>query len=112
MASLDKADWLDGRSELRRRLGRGSQGDVWDAFDHDLKRPCAVKRLASLDPAAHRRLAGEFARLARLDHPSLVRAYELREVAAPPRPEREFAPGRPYFTSELVDGRPPAAHLG
>jgi len=109
MARPATSDWLDGRFELRKRLGAGAEGTVWEAYDHDAGRVCAIKLLTHLTRAARHRLAGEFLRLARVDHPALVPVYELRQVAHPPRPASAFAPGTSYFTSERVLGRPPRA---
>ncbi len=51
---------------------------------------------ASLDEEARQRLRWEFAVLAAIEHPHLVRVFDL-----------DSADGRPFFTCELCDGPPP-----
>jgi serine/threonine protein kinase len=68
------------RYEMVARLGRGAMGDVWHAVDTDLDRPCAVKQLKSellIYASARRRFQREAKVLARLDHPRVVRVYDI-----------------------------------
>jgi len=83
----------DGRYALRRRLGAGSFGSVYEVFDHELAAVLALKVLDRTDPGSIYRFKQEFRELAEVSHPNLVRLHELTS-----RAERWF------FTMELVDG--------
>lgn len=64
------------------RLGRGGMGVVYRAWQTALHRDVAVKVLSpelAAMPAAHERLVEEARAVARLEHPHIVRLYELRE---------------------------------
>jgi tetratricopeptide (TPR) repeat protein len=69
-----------GRFTLTRELGRGAMGEVWAAHDPELDREVAVKLLrldALLDGDGQARLRREAQAMARLNHPNVVRIYEL-----------------------------------
>lgn len=103
-----------GRFELVRKLGHGSMGEVWAARDSELEREVALK-LIRLRPGAigaeeRLRLRREAQAMARLNHPNVVKIYELgtadderlfcamelvagvtlREYLATPRPWRDI----------------------
>ncbi len=87
---------LAGRYELGAELGRGAMGTVYEAFDRDLQRPLALKTLRGAEPDDLYRLKSEFRALAGLNHPNLVRLYELVVEG-----------DRGFFTMERVqDGLP------
>ena len=90
-----EADAFEGteRFVVRRRLGAGSFGTVYEAFDRERKGSVALKVLRETDPMAIYRFKKEFRALADVRHPNLVELYELMNEA-----ERWF------FTMELVDG--------
>jgi hypothetical protein len=71
-------------------------GAVYEARDRELNRRVAVKTLLRLDPGSLYLFKQEFRTLAKLQHPNLVRLYDL--VAS----EGEGV----FFTMELVQGRP------
>ncbi len=79
--------------QLLKRLGAGSMGVVYAAFDRQRGETVALKTLFDRDSAAVFRLKQEFRALADLTHPNLVVLYEL--IAQP---------GDWFFTMELVDG--------
>jgi len=68
---------LDGRFEIRRLLGSGSFGVVYEAFDRQRNRVVALKTLARADAESVTRFKREFRSLAELRHPNLASMYEL-----------------------------------
>jgi serine/threonine-protein kinase len=84
-----------GRFVLKRRLGRGGMGEVFAGEDVQLGRPVAIKvvRGDTDHPAYHARLMREAQALARLEHPNIVRVYEVNSDH-----------GRLFVAMELVDG--------
>ncbi|WP_307801140.1 serine/threonine-protein kinase [Actinomadura violacea] len=98
---------IDGRFELRGRLGSGGMGTVWRAFDLALHREVALKevRLAGSDAAQddpavaemmRERVMREARALARLHHPNVVTIHHI--VDSPDMPH-------PWLVMELVQGR-------
>ena len=68
---------LSSRFELRGRLGSGSMGVVYRAFDRELGREVALKTLRAEDPNLFYSLKEEFRAAASIVHPNLVELYEL-----------------------------------
>ena len=94
---LAAADLLSGRWRLDRRLGAGADATLFAATDLRDDRVVALKILHStLGDGARQRLRWEFAVLAAIEHPHLVRVFDL-----------DSADGRPFFTCELCDGDAP-----
>jgi eukaryotic-like serine/threonine-protein kinase len=84
---------LPARFEVTGRLGQGSFGTVYDAFDREQGRTVAVKILRHAHPDSLFRFKQEFRVLTNLRHPNLVELYEL------------FESGQLwFFTMELVRG--------
>jgi serine/threonine protein kinase len=82
--------------ELRRQIGRGGMGFVFEARQASLDRSVAIKVLAphlSNDPQFAARFEAEAAALARLAHPNIVSIYE-----------RGRCGDRLYFVMEFVAG--------
>ena len=86
---------LDGY-ELRRVLGRGAMGVVFEGYEAGLDRQVAVKvmsRELAHDTASRARFAREAKSVAAVRHENVVSVYAVREVA-----------GTPYLVMEFVDG--------
>ncbi|MEZ4315899.1 MAG: protein kinase [Myxococcota bacterium] len=82
------------RFEIRRVLGSGGFGVVYEAFDRDQELAVALKTVRSLDVDAVRSFKREFRALTDFVHPNLVSLYELVTEG-----EQWF------FTMELVEGQ-------
>ena len=81
------------RFEIRRRLGAGGMGVVYEAYDRERDSLVALKTLATVDAGGVYRLKREFRSLAETSHPNLVVLHELVSAG-----------DRWFFTMDLVDG--------
>lgn len=85
-----------GDFELRREIGRGGMGTVYEAWQRSLQRTVAVKILGqhvSASPKAVTRFQREAQAAAQLHHPNIVPIFSLGE-----------ADGVYYYAMELIDG--------
>ena len=85
-----------GRYTLKKILGRGGMGLVWQAHDETLRRDIAIKVLPEMishDEVAVRDLQRETARSQQLSHPHILRIYDFAEQS-----------GVCGITMELVEG--------
>jgi serine/threonine-protein kinase len=85
------------RYELGEVLGRGGMGEVTLAFDTQIGRGVAIKRMRGKEPSetAVIRFLREAKVQARLDHPAIVPVHEIGRDDA----------GQPYFTMKRLVGR-------
>jgi len=83
------------RFDIRRTLGAGGMGVVYEALDTQSQRLVALKTLHEVSPQGVYRLKQEFRALADIQHPGLVQLDELH-----------CEDGRWFFTMELVVGQP------
>ena len=101
MDSAEPGRLLDGRYRLSEVIGHGGMGVVWRARDELLDRDVAVKEIiwpASLAEherqTACRRATREAQMAARLNHPNVVRIYDIVEEDDHPWIVMEFLPYR------------------
>src|SRR5262249_6658613 len=95
-----------GRWRLVHRLGEGADAVAWLAIDGRDGARVALKALKVAAGPARDRLRWEFAALAAIEHPNLVRVFDLGQASGPP-----LEAGQLFFTCELLDGEPLAARL-
>lgn len=83
-----------GPLRLRERIGAGSFGDVYRAFDPQLRREVALKLLHARSVAAGAPLLSEARRLARVRHPNVIVVHGAEEHDGRPGLWMEFVSGR------------------
>ncbi|WP_026122692.1 serine/threonine-protein kinase [Nocardiopsis halotolerans] len=95
------------RYVLRRELGRGGMGVVWEAFDPALDRVVAIKQVLLPDhftdserADAHGRVRREARSAARISHPTVITIHDVFEYD-----------GNPWVVMELVEGGSLQDHL-
>ncbi len=76
---------LSGRYELRRELGRGGMGIVYEAYDHVLPRTVAVKKLRadSFRAETIARFRREAKTIAQMDHPGIIKIFDYGSTPEP-----------------------------
>ncbi|MET3720125.1 MULTISPECIES: serine/threonine-protein kinase [unclassified Arthrobacter] len=97
---------LEGRFDLKERLGRGSMADVFRAVDLAGGCDVAVKVAADASPKHRARIDSEARILAALDHPSIITFLGQGTM-----PVEGRWSGRPYLVEELALGSSLAATL-
>ena len=86
-----------GAYEIRRLLGAGGMGEVYEAHDTRLGRPVAIKVLPedlAADPGRLARLHREARTVAGLNHPNIVTLHAIEEAS-----------GTPFLVMERIEGR-------
>lgn len=85
-----------GKYILRRKLGAGGMGVIWEAEDTAVQRVVALKMIRGFVFATEQdklRFRTEAQAVAQLNHPHIVPVYEVGEVE-----------GQPFFTMKLLEG--------
>jgi len=85
-----------GRYELMQRIGRGSSGIVYEAWDPKIKRSVAIKKFRYDDEASPEelvRMKSEFEAIAKIIHPNIVQIFDVGENS-----------GLPFMAMELCQG--------
>ena len=96
-----------GRYEIRRQIGKGAMGIVYEAFDTQIERSVAIKviREGDLDAAQvaelRSRLRREAQATGRLNHPGIVAIYDYGEASTRGDGQADVA----FIAMELVAGR-------
>jgi serine/threonine protein kinase/Tfp pilus assembly protein PilF len=111
MARLDEPripdTLLAGRFRLIRFLGAGGMGEVWEAFDEELRQAIAVKLIRgdiALDPKAVERFKREVLNARSVSHPNVCRVHDLFI-------HQSSDGDSPFLTMQLVPGETLAARL-
>ena len=101
-----------GKYEIRRELGRGAMGVVYEGYDPVIERTVAIKtiRPEQLEKTQAVEILARFKREAqaagRLSHPHIVAIYDYGEVAPEGELARDTAGGQvAYIAMEFIRGR-------
>jgi tetratricopeptide (TPR) repeat protein len=98
--TLDKGIVLAGRFELVAPLGRGGMGEVWHAYDRELREDVAIKTMTTShlgDSSSIERFKREIQLARRVAHPNICRVYDLFE-------DTSSTPSRVFLTMERLEG--------
>lgn len=110
--SMDLGSHL-GKYELTARIGRGSTSIVYRGQHRKLRFPVAVKilnrRALDADPELLKQLAAEAIHLAQINHPNVVRLWDLDDEAADPYLVLEYVRGGTLADLIRTKGRIPFA---
>jgi eukaryotic-like serine/threonine-protein kinase len=92
-----------GPYRLKEQLGKGGMGTVYSAYDEDRGRRVALKRIrpeAAARPCLRARFRREARTAARLDHPGIVKVYDIFTAE-----DGDWADGGDWIVMELVEGQ-------
>lgn len=106
-SELHPGEVLADRFELRRLAGEGGMGQVWVAFDRQLREEVAIKTIrhsVGSDSAAADRFKRELQLARRIAHPNVCKVFDLFEDSGSGWP-------RLFLTMELLAGETLAARL-
>src|SRR5262245_63771986 len=94
--ALDAGEVVGGRYAIRRAVGRGATGSVFEAFDLVVRTPVALKLLRpelAADARWIERLAAELRIARKIQHPNVCRVFDITA-----------ADGRHFLTMEYAGG--------
>lgn len=83
---------------IRKSVGHGGQGCVWEAIDTELNRRVAIKNIVpslSSDPLHQELLIDEARKTGKLGHPGVPPVFDIGKDAD----------GKPFFTMQLISGK-------
>ena len=97
-----------GRYEIKALIGQGGMGEVYSAFDPELGRTVALKkvRVSGLSPMLER-LKREASTLAQLNHPNICQIYDFTNDDGAMFMTMEWIEGTTLTKSEYCTGKPP-----
>lgn len=98
-----RGDVVNARYEIRRFIGRGGMGEVYEAHDRLMDARIALKTIIPTvndRQRAVRKLTEEVRNALRVGHPNVCRINELQEH----REEGGSEPAVPFFTMEFIEG--------
>jgi len=99
--ALETSQVMNKRYRIVKLLGRGGFGAVYQAWDLNLSRPCALKENIDTSKEAQRQFAREATVLANLNHPNLPKVYE-----------HFFDPERgQYLVMDYIEGEDLDSHI-
>ncbi len=81
------------RYDIIEAVGRGAMGQVYKAYDRNLKRHVALKFLTEDDPSEVSRVLREAQAMAQVEHEHVCKLYEVGEFA-----------GRHYLSIQFIEG--------
>ncbi|BBM86503.1 serine/threonine-protein kinase [Candidatus Uabimicrobium amorphum] len=84
----------DNKYEIIEELGRGGMGVVYKAKDNSVQRIVAIKTLLQMSPKAIERFFREMRSMSRIQHPNIVRLYEMGNIS-----------GRYFYSMEYIAGQ-------
>jgi serine/threonine protein kinase len=96
MAELREGTLIQDRFEIRGYVGGGGFGSVWRAYDRQLEREVAIKRMLSSSPVDLTRrdeVIDEARKVASLSHPNIVSIFDVQEHDGEPLIVMEYLPG-------------------
>jgi hypothetical protein len=97
-----------GRYQVRRLLGKGGMGEVYEALDQSLDRVVALKKLPAHlagDAQFIQRFTQEAKSLAKLSHPGIVQVYDILRDGQGVYMALEYVPGGDLVTLLEREGR-------
>lgn len=83
---------IAGYTDLR-RIGHGGMGEVFQAWKDGRKVALKLMSASNIRHVERRRFAGEFEVISKIDHPSIVKVFEMGEHE-----------GRLFYTMEWIEG--------
>lgn len=98
LSAPNAGDIIGDKYCLKAILGKGTAGEVWEAFDSTLNRTVAVKRMSVdlvADPEARQRRLREAHTAAGLQHPNIVTVFEVLDL-----------PSGVFLIFEHISGQP------
>jgi tetratricopeptide (TPR) repeat protein/tRNA A-37 threonylcarbamoyl transferase component Bud32 len=106
---LSPGTTIAGKYAVRREIGRGGMGIVYEAEDTQLKRTVALKfmsRSLAVDPTNRKRFIQEARTASALNHPNICTIYEVGEAGGDAYIAMEYVEGRPLDTLISPQGLP------